>query len=469
VQLNRRLNLTDAVLLIIGNVIGAGIFTTSGFLAEQLPHPWLFLGIWLLGGLLTLCGALTYAELAGMFPLAGGDYQFLKQAYGRWAGFVLGWLAFWVINPGSIAAMSIALATYLQGWLPAAGALPGKLLAMGFILGFSWINYRGIRPGGTTQNLFTFGTVLLLVAMIVAGLLSGGGDWRHVSAPGALPRISWTGLFGGPMIAVIFTFSGWFASAYIGSEIRDAQRNLPRSLILGTLCVTVLYLAINLVYLYARPLAELAGAENVGQLALESLYGARAARWVSLPIMLAIAAGINATIMTGSRVAWALGENGGVCRHLRRVHAVHRTPSAAVVCQAVLSMLLVAFGTFGQLLSCVVFVMVLTSIASGVALLVLRRRQPGLARSYRTPCYPLVPLLFVASYLVVLVQIGRDQPGPSLWGLLMALSGVPFYLWGRRRGASQPESSNDVNESEAQSGAAQAACGGMAGDKGGRP
>jgi APA family basic amino acid/polyamine antiporter len=238
------------------------------------------------------------------------------------------------------------------------------------------------------------------------------------------------------MIAVIFTFSGWFASAYIGSEIRDAQRNLPRSLILGTLCVTVLYLAINLVYLYARPLSDLAGAENVGQLAMEGLYGARAARWISLPIMLAIAAGINATVMTGARVAYAMGENGGICERLRRIHPVYRTPATAVVCQAALSVLLVAFGTFGQLLSCVVFVMVLTSIASGVALLVLRHRQPERVRSYRTPCYPLVPLLFIGSYLLVLVQIGRDQPRASLLGVLMVLTGVPFYGWMRRRSQS---------------------------------
>ncbi|MDD4456856.1 MAG: amino acid permease [Syntrophotalea acetylenica] len=431
-QLNRQLSLTDAVLLIIGNVIGAGIFTTSGFLAEQLSHPWLFLGIWGLGGLLTLCGALTYAELAGMFPLAGGDYQFLKAAYGPWAGFLLGWLAVWVINPGSIAAMSIALASYLQGFLPILGAISGKLLAAAFILVFSWINYRGIRPGGTTQNLFTFGTIVLLVVVILAGLLSANGDWNRLSAPGPMPKIAWSHLFGGPMIAVIFTFSGWFASAYIGGEIRDARRNLPRSLILGTLCVTVLYLAINLVYLYARPLHELAGAENVGQLALEGLYGSGTARWISVPIMLAIAAGINATVMTGARVAWALGENGGVCRALRRVHAGYRTPAVAIACQALLAILLVTFGTFGQLLSCVVFVMVLTSIASGVALMLLRWRRPGLARSYRTPCYPLVPLLFVGSYLLVLVQIGRGQPWSSLWGVLMTLTGVPFYLWGRR-------------------------------------
>ena len=303
---------------------------------------------------------------------------------------------------------------------------------MGFILIFSWINYRGIRPGGTTQNIFTFGTLLLLVTMIAAGLLSAHGDWGHLFNPGAMPKISWINLLGGPMIAVIFTFSGWFASAYIGSEVRDPQRNLPRSLILGTLCVTVLYLAINLVYIYARPLTALAGAENVGQLAIEGLYGTRAARWVSLPIMLAIAAGINATIMTGARVAYAMGENGGIWQQLGRIHTTYRTPAAAILCQATLAMLMVLFGTFGQLLSCVVFVMILTSIASGVALLVLRRRQPGRPRSYRTPCYPLVPLLFVGSYLLVLVQIGRDQPWPSLLGVLMVLAGLPFYFWSRR-------------------------------------
>lgn len=445
-QLNRRLSLTDAVLLIIGNVIGAGIFTTSGFLAEALPHPWLFIGIWLIGGLLTFCGALTYAELAGMFPLPGGDYQFLKAAYGRRAGFLLGWLAFWVINPGSIAAMSIALASYLQGWLPAGGALSDKLPAIAFILIFSWINHRGIRPGGNTQNLFTLGTVLLLVTMIAAGLLSARGDWGHLVHPGAMPKISWTGLLGGPMIAVIFTFSGWFASAYIGSEVRDPQRNLPRSLLLGTLCVTVLYLAVNLVYLYAKPLSELAGAENVGQLALEGLYGAGVARWVSLPIMLAIAAGINATVMTGARVAFAMGEHGGVWRRLGRVHASYRTPSAAIFGQALLAVLMVLFGTFGQLLSCVVFVMVLTSIASGIALLVLRRRRPAQARCYRTPWYPLVPLLFVGSYLLVLVQIGRDQPWPSLLGVLMVLAGLPFYAWSQRAGTHERPADGIVSE-----------------------
>jgi APA family basic amino acid/polyamine antiporter len=420
------------MLLIIGNVIGAGIFTTSGFLAEQLPHPWLFLGIWLLGGLLTICGALTYAELAGMYPLAGGDYQFLKAAYGRWAGFLLGWVLFWVINPGSIAALAIGLVSYLGLFVPGLGAGQAKLLAVAVILFFSWINYRGLRLSGTTQNLFTLGTVLTLLLLIGAGLCSGAGNWGNLTAA-AVPAGSPARLFSTPMIAVIFTYSGWFAAAYIGSEIRHPQRNLPLSLILGTLCVTLIYLLINLVYLYALPIERLQGTVNVAQAAMAGLYGPAVAGLVSAPIMLAIAAGINATILTGARVSFAMGEDGVFWTRFREVHADYGTPAPAVLCQALLSCLLVLLGSFNQLLGYVVFVMLLSSVASGVALFVLRRRRPELERAYRTWGYPLAPLLFIAAYLWIAVQIGWANPVTSSLGILIALSGLPFYLWRCRR------------------------------------
>jgi APA family basic amino acid/polyamine antiporter len=420
------------MLLIIGNVIGAGIFTTSGFLAEQLPHPWLFLGIWLLGGLLTICGALTYAELAGMYPLAGGDYQFLKAAYGRWAGFLLGWVLFWVINPGSIAALAIGLVSYLGLFVPGLGAGQAKLLAVAVILFFSWINYRGLRLSGTTQNLFTLGTVLTLLLLIGAGLCSGAGNWGNLTAA-AVPAGSPARLFSTPMIAVIFTYSGWFAAAYIGSEIRHPQRNLPLSLILGTLCVTLIYLLINLVYLYALPIERLQGTVNVAQAAMAGLYGPAVAGLVSVPIMLAIAAGINATILTGARVSFAMGEDGVFWTRLREVHADYGTPAFAVLCQALLSCLLALLGSFNQLLGYVVFVMLLSSVASGLALFVLRRRRPELDRAYRTWGYPLVPLLFIAAYLWIAVQVGWANPVTSSLGILIALSGLPFYLWRRYR------------------------------------
>jgi len=437
-SLKRRLNLGDALLLIIGNVIGAGIFTTSGFLAGELPHPWLFLGIWLLGGLLTICGALSYAELAGMFPLSGGDYQYLKITYGRWAGFLLGWVLFWVINPGSIAALAIGLVSYLALLVPGLGVSEAKLLAIGVILFFSWINYRGLRLSGTIQNFLTLGTVLTLLVLIVAGFSSGGGNWQHLfitaSPVGALSK-----LFGTPMIAVIFTYSGWFAATYIGGEIKNPQRNLPMSLILGTLCVALVYLLVNLVYLYALPMAQLAGAVNVAQVAMAGLYSPAIASLVSIPIMLAIAAGINATILTGARVSFAMGEDGVFWAPLKELHAVYGTPACAVLCQALLSCLLVWLGTFEQLLGYVVFVMLLSSIASVLALFVLRWRRPDLDRPYRTWGYPLVPLLFGGAYLWIALQIGWANPGTSLFGILIALTGLPLYLWRlRKSGAEAP-------------------------------
>ena len=164
-QLKRRLNLFDATLLVIGNVVGAGIFTTSGFLAGELPHPLLFVAIWVIGGFLTLCGALTYAEMAGMFPRSGGDYQFLKEAYGPWAGFLLGWVSFWVITPGSVAVLSIAMVGYIKGFFSFHYVLSEKLLAVAIISSLSFINYRGVRLSGTIQDIFTLGNLLIILAV----------------------------------------------------------------------------------------------------------------------------------------------------------------------------------------------------------------------------------------------------------------------------------------------------------------
>ena len=301
-SLRRELSLSDASLLVVGNVVGAGIFTTSGFLAGELPQPIMFISIWVLGGLITLCGACTYAELAALYPIAGGDYQYLKAAYGGGAGFLLGWTNFWIIGPGSSAALSLALVSYLNAWLPLGGGI-GCLAAIVVIAVFSLVNLRGIRPGGTTQDLITTGTILLLIIMIMGGFLFGQGSWENFSSS-APANSSWRKLISSPMIAVIFTYSGWFASAQIGGEIRDPERNLPRSLIMGTLAVMALYTAINLLYLYGLPLAAMKGAENVAQLAVARLFSPGVAALVSIPIVLAIAASINANIMTGARVCY---------------------------------------------------------------------------------------------------------------------------------------------------------------------
>jgi APA family basic amino acid/polyamine antiporter len=427
-QLKRRLNLFDATLLVIGNVVGAGIFTTSGFLAGELPQPLLFVAIWVIGGLLTLCGALTYAEMAGMFPRSGGDYQFLKEAYGPWAGFLLGWVSFWVITPGSIAVLSIAMVAYIKGFFPLHYALSEKFLAVAIIFLLSFINYRGVRLSGTIQDIFTLGNLLIILALILGGLTSGNGNWQHFTTASSV-SLPFPKLFGPAMIAVLFTYSGWFASAYIGAEVKNPERNLPFSLLLGTIIVTLFYTAMNLVYLYALPLSQLKGTVNVAQLAAKTLFNPTVAQVVSLSIILAISGSINATILGGTRIYYAMAEDKIFWSPLKKLHPKYGTPHFSILSQMILACFLVSLGTFGQLLSYVVFVMLLSSIAAGIAHFILRLRKPGLPRPYRTKAYPIAPLLFICFYIWIAAQIACARPLTSITGLLITLSGLPFFIW----------------------------------------
>ena len=426
--LKRRLNLFDATLLVIGNVVGAGIFTTSGFLAGELPQPLLFVGIWVVGGLLTLCGALTYAEMAGMFPRSGGDYQFLKEAYGSWAGFLLGWVSFWVIIPGSIAVLSIAMVANLKGFFPLHYALSEKFLAVAIIFFLSFINYRGVRLSGTVQDIFTLGNLLIMLALILGGLTSGNGRWQHFTAVSST-SLPFPKLFGPAMIAVLFTYSGWFASAYIGAEVKNPERNLPFSLLLGTIIVTLFYTAMNLVYLYALPLSQLKGTVNAAQLAAQTLFNPRVAQVVSLSIILAISGSINATILGGTRIYYAMAEDKIFWSPLKKLHPKYGTPHLSILSQMILACILVSLGTFGQLLSYVVFVMLLSSIAAGAAHFILRLRKSDLPRPYRTGAYPVVPFLFICFYIWIATQIAYAKPLTSIAGILIALSGLPFFIW----------------------------------------
>jgi APA family basic amino acid/polyamine antiporter len=428
-HLKRRLTLFDATLLVIGNVIGAGIFTTSGFLAGELPQPLLFIAIWVIGGLLTICGALTYAEMAGMFPRSGGDYQFLKAAYGPGAGFLLGWVSFWVITPGSIAALSIAAVGYLKGFFPLNNPVATKLAALAIIVCLSGINYRGVRLSGTTQDVFTLGNLLIMLVLIIGGLLFGKGTWQHVTV---VPSVSipWSKLFGPAMIAVIFTYSGWFVSTYVGGEIKNPGRTLPFSLLLGTIIVTIVYTLINLTYLYALPLSRINGAINVAQLTAHALFNSAFAQALSVSIILAIIASINATILAGARIYYAMAEDHIFWSPFKRLHTTYNTPHISIASQMVLACLFVFLGTFDQLLSYVVFVMLLSSIAAGLAHIILRVRKPGLPRPYRTWGYPLVPLVFICFYIWIAAHIATAKPLTSTIGLIITVSGLPFfYIW----------------------------------------
>jgi APA family basic amino acid/polyamine antiporter len=414
-------------LLVVGNIIGAGIFTTSGFLASELPHPFFFISIWIIGGLLTFCGALTYAELAGMFPYSGGDYHFLKAAYGRWAGFLVGWVSFWIINPGSIAALSLALVSYMTGFLQVDNTIGQKSLAIGIIVLLSLINYRGIRWSGTTQNIFTAMSLCILATLIAGGILSSKGSMHHFTAVSS-EGMTWVKLFGPAMIAVIFTYSGWFASAYIGSEIKRPERTLPLSLLLGTITVTILYTLVNMTYLYALPLSKMTDTINIAQQAAVTLFSPQFAQIVTFAIMFAIVSSINATVLTGPRIYYAMAKDTVFWSPLKRLHPVYGTPHYSIVSQMCLACLFVIAGTFEQLLSYVVFVILLSSLATGIAHLVLRWRRPEIARPYRTWGYPVTPLLYIDFYIFIAGQIAWARPSTSILGVLIMLSGLPFYM-----------------------------------------
>jgi APA family basic amino acid/polyamine antiporter len=432
--LPRSLGLFSAVMLVVGNVVGAGIFTTSGMLAAEVSHPLGFLLVWILGGLLTLCGALTYAELGAMFPRAGGDYQFLKEAYGPLAGFVLGWLSFWIINPGSIAALSIALVDYVPGLPHADGQIASRIYAVAVVILLSALNYRSTRLASSTQSAVTVGSLILLAGLVVGGFVWGRGDPTHFRAAQG-QSFSPANIPGSAMIAVFFTYSGWFAAAYVGSEVKRPSRNVPLALVIGTLIVTLLYTAVNAVYLYALSLAELKGATetNVADMAATKLFGPSITAAIAAAIILAIASCINGTVMTGARVCYAMGEDGVFWARLKAVHPKFETPHAAIAIQGILSAVLVLLGTFNQLLACVVFAMLLSSMATGMAHVVLRVKRPDFARSYKTVGYPLVPMVFVLAYGWFAFSIAMEKPVTSIIGLGLALTAVPFYFWWRRR------------------------------------
>ncbi|MDX9745753.1 MAG: amino acid permease [Syntrophales bacterium] len=428
----RRLNLFDATMLVVGNVVGAGIFTTAGFLAGELPDPWLFTGIWIIGGLLTLCGALTYAEMTSMFPRSGGDYLYLKAAYGPWAGFLLAWIGFWIINPGSIAVLAMGLTKYLAGSGDIFGGMDEKWTAVAIVALFPLVNFRGVRLAGTSQNFWTLGSLALILFLVIGGVASGKGNWEHFSRD-ATGAFSLSKLLGPAMIAVIFSYSGWFVTAYIGDEVKRPERNLPLSLTFGTLIVIVLYVAVNVVYLYAVPVQNLPGVINVGQVVGARLMPHGLAQAVTLAIILAIAASINATVLAGARLSYAVAKDGFFWSALEKIHGRYGTPHIALLIQAALACFYIVFDTFDGLLSAVVFIMLLSSIGVGLAHFILRRRMPFAERPYRTWCYPFVPLLFIVTYSYIAVQILLTNPLRSALGVAITISGLPFFIYALRR------------------------------------
>lgn len=432
-------------MLIVGDIIGVGIFTTTGLVADAFPHPVWILAAWLAGGLLTLCGALTMAELGGALPRAGGEYVYLKEAYGPLAGFLNGWTYLTMTSSGSIAAMAVALAACLPGdptslltapdWCGGLVVTSRQLTAVVVVLAFSAVNYVGIRFGSVLQDLLTVLKITAVVGVCVVAIFLGRGSWAHFFADASLPASSGFGAAVGAAAAgVLFSYSGWFACTYIAGEIKHPSRNIPRSLLAGTLLATAIYLAVNLVYLYVLPLAELRGVVNVGERVAARLFGAGFSAAFTATIVITIMGSLNSVIMTSPRIYYAMARDGLFFRAIGTVHPWYKTPTRSLLLQAALASLLIFSGSFGQLLAFVTVAMVLFSVLSASAVFVLRRRQPRLSRPYRTPGYPWIPLFFIAAYLCILASLCAARPREALLGLATVAAGIPVYwLWHRRR------------------------------------
>ena len=449
-EFRREMGLLDSAFLVMGGVIGTGIFMTTGFIIGFVRSPWLVMLAWVLGGLITLTGALSFGELAAMFPEAGGQFVYLKEAYGDWSGFLFGWAFFWVIGCGGIAALGVGLAEFLGYFCPPisnqtvllrtqVGGLPyslsaGQLIAVGAIVLLSGINYFGLKSGLLVQNVSVLLRVASIGALVVLGWFvgqkSGMENWSHFFRAGGGFGVK---SFGLALLAVLWTYDGWYSVNCTAGEVKKPERTIPLSLLLGTAGVVVVYLLMNSVYLAALPLEKMSGVARIGELAATSLFGPRAAGFVAGAITISTFGCLAATILYGPRVYYAMAESGLFFRSMSAIHPRYRVPGRAIIWQGVWSSLLCLSGTYQTLYEYVVFALVLFFAATGAAVLVLRAKKPDLPRPYHVWGYPAVPVVFVLINLAVFGNSIYSQPRESLLGLLIILAGVPAFLYWKRK------------------------------------
>jgi len=432
-RLVRTLSLADATLLVVSSVIGSGIFLAPREIASQLPHAGLILAAWTAGGLLSLGGALANAELGAMYPHAGGDYVYLREAFHPVAGFLVGWLSFFVIFAGTIATLAVGFAESVSAGLGlGAGGTSG--VAIGITVLFSVLNWVGVRWGALVNNLTAALKVAALLAFAVGAPLLGAVSFERVGplvagAASAAPLVA----FGLALSPVLFSYLGWNAPVYVASEIRDPARNVPRSLFLGLALCTLVYLLVNAVYLAALPLSELREVPNAGEATARVVFGERGGSLVAGFVLLSILGTLNATILVGPRIAYAMALDGRFFGGVDRVNASYRTPEVAIAVQALTAVaLILGLESFRNTLNYTTFAVVLATIADVAALYALRRRAPLRPRPYRAFGYPWLPALYIVANLAIAAALLVGSPRECAIGLAMLASGLPFYLLFRR-------------------------------------
>jgi basic amino acid/polyamine antiporter, APA family len=446
-SLERRLGPFDAAAIIVANVIGGGILFTPPFIASMAPHPIWFLSTWLAGGVLAFFGAMAYAELAALRPRAGGEYVYLREAYGPLAGFMTGWTSFIAGFAGALAASAIFLIVVLNRFIPGVSdptpffviPLPyvpltfsrHTLMAIVVVWLFAFVHIGGVGPGRAVMNVLATLKITALLIFIALGFSIGAGSSANLQQAAA--PISFTNWLLA-LVPVMFTYSGWNAAAYMAEEIRDPGRNVPRALLMGTIAVIIIYLLLNTLYLYSMPVGELATVKgSVFDLIGERVLGAGAGAVLATVAIVSLMAGINAWTFAGPRIYYAMARDGVFFPSAAHVHPKFKTPHVSIIAQAVWTSVLILTGSLDTLSNYVGFAITLFAGIAVAAVFVLRAREAHAPRPYRTLGYPIAPGIFVLASLAIVLNAFYRNPGASSLGLLVIAAGIPLYMWLTRR------------------------------------
>ena len=455
IELKRDLGLWSAAAIVVGTVIGSGIFLVPKAMILRVGSPEMVFVVWILGGMLSLFGALSYAELAAALPEAGGEYVFLREAYGPMWSFLYGWTQLWVAKSGSIATLATAFFYYFANFFPdlekvffivrlplgpAGGPLEiryGQLLSMALILFLGWINYFGVKLGGGVQVATTVVKVALIFGIIAVGLSAQNADFANFRT--SVPAAGGVAGFFAAMVAALWAYDGWNNVSMVSSEIKQPKKNLPLALIWGTVAVIAIYLSANVAYFYVLKSQEVAASDRVAAEMMRRILGAPGAGAVSVAAMISIFAALNGSILAGSRVPYAMARDRYLFARLADVTPYYHTPGNSILVLSAWSAVLVLSGRYEQLFTYVIFASWILYGMTTAAVIVLRRSRPDLDRPYLTLGYPVVPVLFVAASFCLVFSTLLDSPRESLLGLGIILLGLPFYFhWKRRRNGRVP-------------------------------
>jgi APA family basic amino acid/polyamine antiporter len=444
------LGVFGATSVVAGTMIGTAIFVVPGIMLQQVGTPAMVLAVWVAAGVLSLFGALSYAELGAALPEAGGEYVYMHRAYGELFGFLYGWTQFIIAKTASIAAIATGFVIYLAYFFPrlqetlwAASLgfghhtillrLTGlQLGATSMVLSLSGLNILGVRRSGAAQTLFTASKLLVLAILIVLGLLFGHGSWqsfRPIFAPASY-HTSLLAAFGVATVSALYAYDGWNNVNMVAAEVRHPQRNLPVALIAGTLLVLGVYVLVNITYFYVLPPSQVLGTNTVAADAARRFLGNAGGAFIAVGVMISAFAALNGSILAGSRIPYATARDGLFPQALAALHPRFRTPAIALAGQAVIAGLFALTGQYQSLLTKVIFTEFLFYGLCSASVFVLRRRLPDLPRPYRTWGYPVIPAVFVILAACLLANTFWQQRADSTWGVVLVGSGIPaYFLW----------------------------------------